>query len=258
MKVKLTYLLLVFLLGIPKNSFGFSNNEIQRVRIDVETPLGYVRHLLIGFTPDNAATDGFDYGYDAPNIESFPDDSSWMIEGDPYVIQGVGAFDDMKKYPIGLFLSNSGDIQFSLLALENFDQPIGVYIYDDLVNQYYRINEDNFSLNVPNGIHENRFYLAFKDHNAVDENLGVENFDFSSSQIFYHSSTSHLNIRFSQQLYNVELSIFNLSGKQLMSPKFYPSASIISEFIKLPESEIILVKLNSRMGNGIRKLLLSH
>ena len=31
MKVKLTYLLLVFLLGIPKNSLGFSNEEIQRV-----------------------------------------------------------------------------------------------------------------------------------------------------------------------------------------------------------------------------------
>ena len=46
-------------------SVGYETNQIKRVRLDFTSPLGYTRHLLLGFTPDNAASDSFDYGYDA-------------------------------------------------------------------------------------------------------------------------------------------------------------------------------------------------
>ena len=37
---------------------AFEYRTMQRVRIDFESPNGYVRPLLLGFTTDNAATDG--------------------------------------------------------------------------------------------------------------------------------------------------------------------------------------------------------
>ncbi len=45
-------LIAVFFLSIISIGQLHAQNEIQRVRIDFETPLGYVRHLLLGFTPD--------------------------------------------------------------------------------------------------------------------------------------------------------------------------------------------------------------
>ncbi len=84
-----------------------TNSPIQRVRIDITTPTGYTRHLLLGFTQDNAATDGFDYGYDAHNIDDYDDDCNWMIGNDRYVIQGVGAFHESKTYPLGYVWSQA-------------------------------------------------------------------------------------------------------------------------------------------------------
>ena len=77
--------------------------------------------MLLGFVPNNLATDYFDYGYDAMNTESFPNDLSWLINSEPYIIQGVGDFDESKLYPLGLYLSDSGEIEISLNTLENFD-----------------------------------------------------------------------------------------------------------------------------------------
>ena len=63
-------IILLSFLALP-NAYS---QEIQRVRVDFETPLGYVRHLLLGFTPDNAASDEMDYGYDALCFDDLDDD----------------------------------------------------------------------------------------------------------------------------------------------------------------------------------------
>jgi len=148
-------------------------NEIQRVRIDFVSPDKYTRHLLLAFTPDNAATDGFDYGYDGLNPDHFLNDLNWMIEGERYIIQGVGAFNDTKQYPFGLFLGDSGDIEIILTGLENFDSEIDVFIYDLLLDTYTRINDNSFKMNIDADEYLNRFFIAFKgaevDENPIDD-----------------------------------------------------------------------------------------
>ena len=148
-------------------------NEIQRVRIDFVSPDKYTRHLLLAFTPDNAATDGFDYGYDGLNPDHFLNDLNWMIEGERYIIQGVGVFNDTKQYPFGLFLGDSGDIEIILTGLENFDSEIDVFIYDLLLDTYTRINDNSFKMNIDADEYLNRFFIAFKgaevDENPIDD-----------------------------------------------------------------------------------------
>ena len=148
-------------------------NEIQRVRIDFVSPDKYTRHLLLAFTPDNAATDGFDYGYDALNPDNFLNDLNWMIEEKRYVIQGVGAFDETKQYPFGLFLGDSGDIEIILTGLENFDSEIDVFIYDLFLDTYTRINDDSFKMNIDAADYLNRFFISFQapevDENPIDD-----------------------------------------------------------------------------------------
>lgn len=141
--------------------FNICAAQIQRVRIDFVSPDDYTRHLLLAFTPDNAATDGYDYGYDALNIEDFPNDLNWMIGEDRFIIQGVGAFDDSKQYSLGLFLADSGDIEIVLTDLENFDSDIDVFVYDLLLDSYTRINDENFKMSIEANIYHNRFFIAF-------------------------------------------------------------------------------------------------
>ena len=77
-------------------------DDIQRVRLNFTTPEGAIIPSLLGFTPDNAATDEFNYGYDAEFIDDYPNFMAYLIGDKNYIIQGVGAFDETKRFPIGI------------------------------------------------------------------------------------------------------------------------------------------------------------
>ena len=160
------YWLLLFIMvsSITNTASAFAATEnIQRVRIDFTMPDGYVRHLLLAFTKDNSASDAYNYGYDGINKDNYPYDLNWMIGDLRCTTQGVGAFDDSKRYPLGMFMSNDGEVEIVLDALENFDAPIDLFIYDSQLNTYTQINDSNFIANIDKGDYLNRFYLAFKN-----------------------------------------------------------------------------------------------
>ena len=197
-----------------------TNTEVQRVRIDFISPDGYTRHLLLGFTPDNAATDGFDYGYDGLNPDNFANDLNWLIEGNRFIIQGVGAFDETKRYPFGLFLADAGDIKISLIALENFDTPINVYIYDELLNTYTPINDSYYASNLNSGEYLNRLYIAFFNPNEPesDQNnalLTTNESILQNTTIKYLSNTNKLYINTISQNNVKQVELYNLLGQKL-------------------------------------------
>lgn len=200
---------------------SYAFNEIQRVRIDFTMPNGYVRHLLLAFTPNNAATDGVDYGYDALNVDSFPDDLNWMIENQRYVIQGVGAFNDTKQYPLGMFISNPGDIAIALDALENFNSEINVYLYDALHNTYTLLNEVDFQETVNTGNHLNRYYIAFKNNtngtiiNQAVTVLSIEDLATEEPSISFLRQSKEIYINSNQNIDKLE--VYNLLGKRIFS-----------------------------------------
>ncbi len=82
--------------------------QIKRVRLNFHSPENLNRELLLGFTPNNEATDGFDYGYDGGVPDSWPSDLNWLIEENRFVIQGVGTYEETKTYPFWLGLTNVG------------------------------------------------------------------------------------------------------------------------------------------------------
>jgi hypothetical protein len=151
----------------PPPPVGSEEDKIKRVRLNFKAPDGFGRPLLLAFVPDNKATDGFDYGYDAPNTDDFPDDMSFLMEEDPYVIQGVGDFDETKLFPLGLYLANSGKIEVSLTDLENFDNNVKVYIYDSYLGTYTKINIKDYEITLDAADYLDRFYLAFANKNSL-------------------------------------------------------------------------------------------
>ncbi|HCY82288.1 MAG TPA: hypothetical protein DHV22_12165 [Xanthomarina gelatinilytica] len=200
---------------------SYAFNDIQRVRIDFTMPNGYVRHLLLAFTPNNAATDGVDYGYDALNIDNFPDDLNWMIEHQRYVIQGVGAFNDTKQYPLGMFITNPGEIAIALDTLENFDSEINVFLYDALHNTYTLLNEIDFQETVTAGTHLDRYFIAFKNNtngsiiNQATTLLSIEDMATQETSISFLRQSKEIYINSSQNIDKLE--VYNLLGKRIFS-----------------------------------------
>ncbi|WP_242121691.1 hypothetical protein [Aestuariivivens sediminicola] len=223
---KITYLCFAFLLftaviGYANTTNGnttFNSADPQLLRIDFTMPNGYVRHLAIGFTPDNVATDGYDYGYDALNVDDFPDDLNWLIENERYVIQGVGAFDDTKNYPLGLFLTNSGNIKISFDKLENFENPIDVFVYDAYLETYTRINDLDYASYMSNGDYTDRFYIAFKDNseNGIAKNsLSAPEAFLENTRIQYLSNSKEVYVNTRGPNSIKKITIYNLNGQQV-------------------------------------------
>jgi hypothetical protein len=255
---KITYLTVVLFLCIT-GSITSQNTEIQRVRLDITSPLGYVRHLLLGFTPDNAATDGVDYGYDAKNIENLPDDTNWMIEGNRYVIQGVGAFNTSKYYPLGIFLTNSGTISIALNSLENFENPINVYVYDAELDTYTGINDSNYSNTMESGTHLNRYYIAFT--NIPPANIG-ENSALSIAEntlqnisISYLKHSKTLCIDSKGLVTLKQVTLYNLQGQRLLDLGKV-TQNRVEIAMDYPKASPIILQIQSDDGQLLHKKLI--
>jgi hypothetical protein len=237
-----------------------AQSEVQRVRIDFENPDGYTRHLLLGFVPDNSATDGVDYGYDALNIDDLPDDLNWIIEDNRYIIQGVGEFNTSKYYPLGMFLSNTGDISISLAELENFDQDIDVYLYDYQEDSYTLLNTSSFDENLTADTYLDRFYITFSTsaHLTIASNnlLSTDDNEISDLKIWHSKYNNKLYVKGIKESKDTSVAIYNIEGKKLSDVKI----SDLNYTIDTSEmfTGIYIVKINSDTISHTRKVCITN
>lgn len=189
------------------------SNDIQRVRLTFKTPEGAIRPLLLGFTPNNAASDGIDYGYDAYNNDGFPSDLSFAIEGKKFVIQGVGAFDINKKYPLDMLLKIAGNIEIALSELENFDTDPDIFIYDALLDTYTKINDVSFQTTMKPGQYKDRFYIAFQP----DTTLSIIDEDFKDISVKYLQKTDEIYVKTPASIEVRQVYLVNMAGQAVRS-----------------------------------------
>jgi hypothetical protein len=247
-------IILLSLIAIP-NAY---TQDIQRVRVDFETPLGYVRHLLLGFTPDNAASDEIDYGYDALCFDNLADDLNWMIHDQRYVIQGVGEFNENKSYPFGMFLSNSGDITISLNSLENFENPINVFIYDSFSNSFTKINDNGFNLNIDNGEYLNRFYITFQNINppaGANGALSINEYSLDELSIKSILNSREIVIDTRSNLKINKVEILDVLGKKVSNIKNIDNTKVTIPTHHI-NSKIIIVTVYTNNGIIRKKIII--
>jgi hypothetical protein len=240
-----------------------TDNQVQRVRIDVTTSMGFVRHLLLAFTPDDAATDAYDYGYDALNADSYSDDSSWMIGNQRCVIQGVGAFQNTKAYPLGLFLTNAGNIEFALIGLEYFEEEIEVYIYDSFSGTTTSILDTSFTETMPEGDSINRFYVTFTNNVSMmtfpNNALSTSESELKTPEISYISSSKILQINVPNGLEVEDIHLYNILGQKVKQWSNLKSNSSGNYSISLSNISkgTYLISLKTKTGKFNKRLIIS-
>ncbi len=199
----------------PNSFTGYQStdpNEIQRVRLQFLSDDGFIRPLLLGFTPNNAASDDFDYGYDASNPDLYPNDMFWNIQGSNYVIQGVGAFDNSNVYPLNVNITNAGLIKIALTGLENFESDIDVFVYDSLLGSYTQINSNDFEMVIESGIYQNRFFITFSPNPTLSL---TDNDKPSTVQVSYLTRSREVYLK-SVEVKNIEkIYLLNIVGKSI-------------------------------------------
>lgn len=215
--------------NIDNDEFGIENKYI---RIDFVSPENAVRHLLIGFMDTDLATDGVDYGYDALNNDNFPDDMSFNIDDEKYIIQGVGNFDETKAYPLDIDLTNGGTIEIQLADLENFENDIDVFIYDTVNDSYTRFNEVSFQITLEEGKYNKRFFLVFNESPTLSTSID----QLDDVMINYLQVNNEIFVKTPSSVQVKQLHLINMVGQTVASW----DATILSSSndIRIPVSNI--------------------
>ncbi|MFH4964401.1 LamG-like jellyroll fold domain-containing protein, partial [Gaetbulibacter sp. M235] len=232
---------------------------IKRVRLQFKTPEGARRHLLLAFTSDNEATDGFDYGYDAKSFDNLPNDMLFMINDEKYVIQAVGAFNETKQYPLGIFSKTGGAIEISVTELENLDPNTKVYIYDSLLGTYTKINEKNskYETTLDVGNYLNRFFITFVKNNS----LSVADEILEHVQVNYLQNSGEIYIKTTNGVDVKQVNLVNILGQNIKAWNPTNTASFSND-MKIPIGHVsegsYIINVLTTSGSVNKKVVINQ
>lgn len=224
----------------------------MKVRLGYNTHNSYHRQVLLGFVNEKA-TSGMDFGYDALNIDDFPNDMYFLVDEKQLVIQGVGFFDVNTSIPIGVKANAEGKVSFVIDGLENLAPDQAIFIHDNLSDTYHNIRGQAYEVVLPAGTNDSRFSLRFKD-----KTLKVEENSTDEIKITHIQNGNLLVINNNLLDVTVEkVSFYNILGQTISS---YKIENNDQENIRIPiknlSSGIYIAKVKTSNGDFNKKIII--
>lgn len=237
------------------NEDSFSEEQFMKLRLGYQSADNYQREILLGFMNDNA-TEAYDNGYDALSIEDLTNDMYFMLGETKLNIQGESYFNENNSYPLGVKNATAGTVKFAVNNKENFEENQDIFIYDNVTNTYHDIKSQDFEINLPAGIYENRFYLRFLNPVA----LGTSENEIQHGIAVTHSQVDNM-VNIENELQEVSIksvALYNLIGQQVISWKLDSQNQVE---MHLPVSGVAtggyIVKIITDKGDITKKILIN-
>lgn len=144
------------MIPIIKVGMNFKNEE----DIDLH------RQIAISFNQNNSFA--YDKGHDAPSFNSGATDIYWKFPNDEqkYVIAGVQEISEELEVPLEVVMGYDGALTISIDEWQSVDRD--VYLKDIVNNTAIKINGGTATLNLTQNTYSNRFYLAFDNTDALN------------------------------------------------------------------------------------------
>jgi hypothetical protein len=222
----------------------FATEAFMKLRLGYISTNNYHRQILLGFMDDNA-TPGFDEGYDGLSIETLTNDMYFMQGTSKLNIQGDGFFNTNNIYPLGVKNATAGNVKFKIESKENFSENQEIYIHDNLNNQYHSIKSQDFEINLPAGVIENRFSLRFTNGSS----LGTTDNEIQNEIGIIHSQSNNV-ITIKNEL------LFNMIGQQIMTWDIEnPGQTTIDLPVTNVSTGAYIVKVITDKGDASKKIM---
>lgn len=188
------------------------------IRVGFDAPKIDHRQLLLA--AHEATTDGLDWGYDAEMYEVLLDDMYWLIETKKCVIQGVQTFYIDKEIPLGIVMSEQGEIQIKVDELENPVDSLVVYLKDKELDKLYNIQDSIYTTTLAQGEYSTRFAITFKGKDFVNNPAPPEDeieepakvVKKQKVKIFYNHKISSIVLKKNRNFKINKVKLFNKRG----------------------------------------------
>ncbi|WP_395064246.1 LamG-like jellyroll fold domain-containing protein [Flavobacterium sp.] len=240
----------------------FSNNlgaptvvdNFTRVRLGLTSKDNYHRQILLGFM-EQYATSALDYGYDGVNIDNQLNDIYFINTGAKLAIEGESYYNVNNVYPIGIKTNVLGEVKIMVDGTENFDSSQRLFILDNTDGVYHEITNQEYIVELPQGLTENRFSLTFKDNSTA---LSNSNFNLLNGiNVAFANQTNILSIKNNVADTTVEkVLLFNMLGQMVKS---FDVKDQSQQNIQLPIKELTagtyIVKVRTDKGDTTSKIV---
>jgi hypothetical protein len=183
-----------------------------KIRLMLDSPKGYHRQLLLG--ADKSASPIFDRGYDAPLTENNNEDLFWIANEKKYIIQAVNNFEDSNVFPLGLKITEQGEVAFKIDELENIPESLDIFVYDKVLNTFNDLNLMTYKINLEAGEYLDRFELIFNN-----SSLSIDKIDSKTVDIFYSNAEDSIVINNPKGYKITTVYMVNMLGQEVFSAR---------------------------------------
>ncbi|WP_432671334.1 LamG-like jellyroll fold domain-containing protein [Flavobacterium sp. SM2513] len=140
-----------------------ATQEMHRFRLKLSNNTALVGQTLIGYTAATSA--GVDNGFDSSYFNDSNTALTSLINGNEYIIQGVGLpFDVASSVALGFKTETAGAFSISLGAFDGFfAEGQNIYIKDNLTGLVHNVKESAYSFTANEGIANDRFEVVYQN-----------------------------------------------------------------------------------------------
>ncbi|WP_033960554.1 T9SS type A sorting domain-containing protein [Psychroserpens jangbogonensis] len=185
-------------------------DDYKRFRINIDFNETYTRQLLHNF--HQSATSDFDYGLESKSSSSIDSDGYWVLNDEAYVAQAHDFSIDL-RIPVVVKLSENQPLRFRIFDIQNFDDSQPIYLHDTETNLYVDLRQQNYGLNLDQGVYDNRFVITFSN----EDTLSNEEVTVSDFIVFQDNNNSQLTIKNPNSISINKVTLFDVSGKQVFN-----------------------------------------
>lgn len=165
-----------------------ADHTFKKMRIEMTSITGPAtrRELLLGFS--NITTDGFDYGYDAENVEVSNNDIHLNLNGKDMNIQAYSEVTAQKVVPLNFKSSGYHTFEIKMTESEHFEASQEIYLKDTFTGEYFDLtNHSAYSFSSYQGVFNNRFEIVFQsEQQTLDLEASTQN-----ERFVYYQNNNH-------------------------------------------------------------------
>jgi len=189
-----------------------SEQIMQKMRLEFSSIDGPStrRELLLGFS--EFTSDGYDYGYDAENVEENSDDLNLIYEDKLMTMQAYGVITPDKMVPLSL--DTSGDFNYRIRATQfvDFDEDQPVYLKDNLTGIFFDLKTGlDYEFTSEEGIFNNRFEVVFQSDSTLSTEEANE---YQYNLIYFNTDSDKLFVK-GLQTDVKQLMVINILGQSV-------------------------------------------
>uniref|UniRef100_UPI0026110BAD T9SS type A sorting domain-containing protein n=1 Tax=uncultured Algibacter sp. TaxID=298659 RepID=UPI0026110BAD len=158
-------------------------------------------------------TDGYDYGYDAENLEASNNDLNLSLEGKNMNIQAYGEITNDKAVPLNFSSSGDNSFEIRITEFDNIEESQEIYLRDNLTGEYFDLTQDAaYQFSSAQGIFNERFEIVFQ---SEQQSLSTKESNTTENFVYFKNATNTLYVKKLNSDVS-KLSLINMRGQSVL------------------------------------------